>query len=539
MIWMVVTIKKSCISSFLWLILVLTLVHVGSFRVVVASRVIYVPADFSSIQSAVDNATPGDTVFVDQGTYYENIVVDKSISLVGENRSTTIIDGGSLGSVIMVSGSRVEISGFTLRNSGVGWPKSGVQIVDSYLNTLSDNIIQDNHIGVLVDSSVDNYISGNNITANHYGIYIFKSGLNQISDNFILYSSPTGGGAGVAFSFSDENLFEGNLVEGSGNVAVAVASSRNNNFYYNNFVNNRFQVSVFPEDYVSIWDAGYPQGGNFWSDYTGPDVCFGPDQNETGSDGIIDFSYIINPYNEDKYPQLREVVVFHDVIVESVTPSESSVYEGHILDIYVTVANAGNYTETFSVTVYYDTTTVETKIVSSLPPGSMLSLTFVWNTTGVEDRIYAVKAEASEVPGEKDKGNNLLVGRPVMVRSYGLSLLRLTGVTPCNQLGHPVTSFKVGAIGYFKVVLNSTSYEPEIALITVNAFDVSSATLGVVSFKSMVMPGESTFILGLPIPSTRGTGTATVYANAFTDWPYLGGLPYCPEVSATFQVTGS
>jgi len=539
MIWMVVTIKKSCISSFLWLILVLTLVHVGSFRVVVASRVIYVPADFSSIQSAVDNATPGDTVFVDQGTYYENIVVDKSISLVGENRSTTIIDGGSLGSVIMVSGSRVEISGFTLRNSGVGWPKSGVQIVDSYLNTLSDNIIQDNHIGVLVDSSVDNYISGNNITANHYGIYIFKSGLNQISDNFILYSSPTGGGAGVAFSFSDENLFEGNLVEGSGNVAVAVASSRNNNFYYNNFVNNRFQVSVFPEDYVSIWDAGYPKGGNFWSDYTGPDVCFGPDQNETGSDGIIDFSYIINPYNEDKYPQLREVVVFHDVIVESVTPSESSVYEGHILDIYVTVANAGNYTETFSVTVYYDTTTVETKIVSSLPPGSMLSLTFVWNTTGVEDRIYAVKAEASEVPGEKDKGNNLLVGRPVMVRSYGLSLLRLTGVTPCNQLGHPVTSFKVGAIGYFKVVLNSTSYEPEIALITVNAFDVSSATLGVVSFKSMVMPGESTFILGLPIPSTRGTGTATVYANAFTDWPYLGGLPYCPEVSATFQVTGS
>lgn len=536
---MVMLIKKRCISSFLWLILVLTLVHVGSFRFVVASRVIYVPEDFSSIQSAVNNATPGDTVFVGQGTYYENIVVDKSISLVGENRSTTIVDGGSLGSVIMVSGSRVEISGFTLRNSGVGWPKSGVQIVDSYLNTLSGNIIQDNHIGVLVESSLDNYISGNNITANHYGIYIFKSGLNQISDNFILYSTPTGGGAGVAFSFSDENLVEGNLVKGSGNVAVAVTSSRNNNFYYNNFVNNRYQVSVYPEDYVNIWDAGYPQGGNFWSDYTGPDVCFGPDQNETGSDGIIDFPYIINPYNEDEYPQLREVVVFHDVAVESVTPSESSVYEGHILDIYVTVANAGNYTETFSVTVYYDTTTIETKIVSSLPPRSMLSLTFAWNTTGVENRIYAVKAEASEVPGEKDKGNNLLVGRPVMVRSYALSLVRLTGVTPCNQSGYPVTSFKAGAIGYFKVVLNSTSYEPEIALITVNAFDVSSATLGVVSFKSMVMPGESTFILGLPIPSTRGTGTATVYANAFTDWPYLGGLPYCPEVSATFQVTGS
>jgi len=526
-------------SSFLWLVLVLAFIHVGSFRVVVASRLIYVPEDFSSIQSAVNNATPGDTVFVGQGVYYENIVVDKSISLIGENRSTTIIDGRSLGSVIVVSGSRVEISGFALCNSGAGWPKSGIQIVDSYLNTLSDNIIQDNHIGVLVDSSIENYISGNTITANHYGIYVLGSRLNQISDNLILHSSPTGGGAGLAFSSSDENIVDGNLIMDTSNVAVALTSSRNNNFYYNNFVNNRYQVSVFPQDYVNIWDAEYPRGGNFWSDYSGPDVYSGRHQNETGSDGIVDFPYIINPYNKDRYPHLGEVVAFHDVTVESVTPSESRVYEGHVLEIYVTVANVGNYTETFSVTVYYDTTPIETKIVSNLLPGSMLFLKFAWNTTGVEDRIYAVKAEAGEVQGEKDKSNNILVGGPVMVRSYALSLVRLTGVTPCNQSGYPVTSFKTGKIGYFKVVLNNTSLEPETALVTVNVFDISSATLGVVSFKSMVMPGESTFILGLPIPLTTSAGTASVYANAFTDWPYLGGLPYCPEVSATFQVTGS
>jgi len=516
-----------------------TLMQIRSFRIAEASRVIYVPEEFSSIQSAINNATSGDTIFVGQGIYYENIVVNKSISLIGENRSTTIIDGSGLRSVIKISGNRVEISGFTLRNSGVGWPKSGIQIVNSYLNKLSDNIIQNNHIGILADSSLNNYISGNNITANHYGIYLFKSHQNQIRSNFILYSTPTGGGAGVAFSFSDDNLFEGNLVKDSNNVGVTVSASRDNNFYYNNFVNNRFQVSVFPEDYVNIWNSEYPQGGNFWSDYAGPDVYSGPGQNETGSDGIIDFPYVINLYNKDRYPHLTEVVAFHDVTVESVTPSESGVYEGHLLEIYVTVANPGNYTETFSVTVYYDTTAIETKIISSLPPGSILSLTFVWNTTGVEDGIYAVKAEASEVLREKDKGNNLLVVGPVMVRSYALSLVRLTGVTPCNQSGYPVTFFKVGIIGYFKAVLNNTSLEPEMALITVNAFDVSRATLGVVSFKSMVMPGESTFILGLPIPSTSTAGTATVYANAFTDWPHLGGLPYCPEVSATFQLTGS
>jgi len=535
---MLMAIRNDCKGSLLLLILGLTLIHFARFSAVEGLRVIYVPEDFVSIQAAIHNATSGDTVFVHQGIYYENIVVNKSISLVGENRSTTIIDGSGLGSVIMISGNRVEISGFTLRNSGVNWPRSGVRIVNSYLNKLSDNIIQDNHIGVLVDSSVDNDISGNNITANHYGLYVFKSTLNEIRGNFILHSSPTGGGAGVAISFSDENLVEGNLIEGTSNVAVAVTSSRDNNFYYNNFVNNRFQVSVFPNDYANIWDAGHPRGGNFWSDYSGPDVYSGTDQDEPGSDGIIDFPYVINLYNEDRYPHLREIVAFHDITVESVTPSESRVYEGHLLEIYVTVANVGNYTETFSVTVYCDATTIGTQVVNSLLPGSLLSLTFAWNTTGVQERIYAVKAEASEVPREKDKSNNILFGGPVIVRSYALSLVKLTGVTPCNQSGYPVTFFKVGTIGYCKVVLNSTSYEAEIALITVNAFDVSGVTLGVVSFKGMVMPGESTFILGLPIHSTRSTGTATVYANAFTDWPYLGGLPYCPEISATFQIEG-
>lgn len=533
------TIRNRCKVSLLWLILVLTLMHFAEFSVVEGLRVIYVPEDFASIQAAINNATSGDTVFVNQDIYYENIVVNKSISLIGENKNSTIIDGRGLGSVVMVSRVRVEISGFTLRNSGpdeneTGWPRSGIQIVNSYVNTISDNIIQDNHIGILIDSSPGNAIFGNNITTNHYGIYILKSWQNKIRNNDVLYNW-----AGVVFQGSSyENVFEGNRVKGSVNVGVSVSFSQDNNFYYNNFVNNAHQVSVFPEVYVNVWDAGYPQGGNFWSDYSAPDLYSGPHQNETGSDGIGDFPRIINHHNKDRYPHLREVVVFHDVAVKTVTPSASRVYEGQILDVYVTVANTGNYTETFSVTVCYDTTAIETGIVSNLAAGSDSSLTFAWNTTGVEaNRIYAIKAEASEVPGERDKSNNVLVGGTVKVRSYALSLVRLAGVIPCNQSGYSVTSFRAGAIGYFKAIVNNTSPEPEIALITVNAFDASSATLGVVSFKSTVMPGESTFILGLPILSTSSTGTATVYANAFTDWPYLGGLPYCPEVSATFQIT--
>jgi parallel beta-helix repeat protein len=517
-------------------------VHVSDFRVVEgASRVIYVPEDFASIQAAINNATSADTVFVHQGLYYENIVVNKAVSLLGENKNTTIIDGSGLGSVILVNGVRVKISGFTLRNSGVGWPKSGIQVVNSYLNTISDNLIQDNHIGILIDSSHANDIYRNYIIDTHYGIYILNSRENKIDDNVILSSARGGGGGGVVFSSSYGNTFEANLVKDSANVGVALISSYGNNFYFNNFVNNMHQVSVYPEDNANVWNAEYPQGGNFWSDYRGPDVYRGPYQNETGSDGIGDLPYMISyPLNKDRYPHLREVVAFHDVTVKSVTPSASRVYGGQILEIYAVVANIGNYTETFSVTVYYDTTVIETKIVKNLTVGSELSLTFAWNTTGVEaNSIYTIKAEASEVPGERDKSNNILIWGDVKVRSYALLLVRLAGVTPCNQSGYPITSFKAGAIGYFRVVVNNTSPESEIVLVTVNAFDASNATLGVVSFKSTIMLGVSTFILGLPLPSTSSTGTATVFADAFTEWPYLGGLPYCPEASATFQIAGS
>jgi parallel beta-helix repeat protein len=522
-------------SSFFWLILILTLVHVADFVVIEgASQTIHVPDDFSSIQAAINNATPGDTIFVHQGIYYENIMVNKSISLIGEHKNSTIIDGKDLGSVIVVTENMVKISGFTLRNTGAEWPNSGIQVLNSYVCTFSDNIITGNHIGIMFESSGGNIFSGNDVTNNHYGMYILESWQNKISDNDFLHNW-----AGVIFAASYENIFEGNVVEGCDNVGIYISSSYDNSIYWNNFVNNQYQASVYPTGYFNTWDAGYPQGGNFWSDYGAPDIYSGPYQNETGSDGIGDFPYRIGHDNEDRYPHIREVVVFHDVTVKSVILSASKIYEGQILEIYVTVANTGNYTESFSVTAYYDTTIIEAEIVSDLESGSELSLTFAWHTTGVEaDRIYAVSAEASEVLGERDKSNNLVIGGIVRVRSYATLLVGLDGVTPCNQSGYPDLSFRAGAIGYFRVVVNNNAPESETALITVNAFDASSATLGVVSFKSTIMPGISTFILGLPIPSGSSTGTASVYANAFTDWPYLGGVPCCPEASATFQITG-
>ena len=52
-------------------------------------------------------------------------------------------------------------------------------------------------------------------------------------------------------------------------------------------------------------DDGYPSGGNYWSDHTGVDQCLGPNQNQTGSDGIGDTSRSIGPSNVDHYPLMN------------------------------------------------------------------------------------------------------------------------------------------------------------------------------------------------------------------------------------------
>jgi hypothetical protein len=86
----------------------------------------------------------------------------------------------------------------------------------------------------------------------------------------------------------------------------------NNIIYHNNFVNNSRQVYdvaneppyIWPFS-INVWDYGYPSGGNYWSDYNGSDLYYGPSQNITGSDGIGDKPNVIYENNVDRYPLIR------------------------------------------------------------------------------------------------------------------------------------------------------------------------------------------------------------------------------------------
>jgi len=117
-------------------------------------------------------------------------------------------------------------------------------------------------------------------------------------------------------------------------------------------------------------------------------------------------------------------------------------------------------------------------------------------------------------------------------------LVEVTGVTPCDEYGNPKESFQKKTLAYFNVTVSNNDIEMRQTLVTVNVYDASQAPLGVASFKGIIKE-NSTFsvIMSVPISETAETGNATVYANVYSEWPRIGGKPYCPEQSETFEIT--
>ena len=104
------------------LIIICLVIFAFSFALVpnTIAATITVPNDYSTIQAAINAANNGDTVYVNSQTYYENITIDKSITLQGENKETTVIDGSGSGNVVYSMVGNVVINGFTIRNGNKG-----------------------------------------------------------------------------------------------------------------------------------------------------------------------------------------------------------------------------------------------------------------------------------------------------------------------------------------------------------------------------------------------------------------------------------
>jgi parallel beta-helix repeat (two copies) len=140
--------------------------------------------EYISIQKAIDAARPGDTVEVQSGTYYENIIVDKPLAVRGVDTSggKPVVDAGEDGSALTLSAGGVRLEGLIFKNAGVG--RAGIE-VRSNNNLIKDNcVIENGWYGIFLEGSSYNTIVNNTVSKNKYGIWIaISSNNNKIHQN--------------------------------------------------------------------------------------------------------------------------------------------------------------------------------------------------------------------------------------------------------------------------------------------------------------------------------------------------------------------
>lgn len=294
-----------------------------------ASSILRVPGDFPTIQAAINGAGSGDTIQVSAGTYYERVVVNKSVTLLGEGRETTVLDGEfKLETIIKVTANDVKVSGFELRKTGWGWARAGVEIYGADNCTVTNNLLYhtahqirldrsqgtkvvgnvitapshpfpQSAYGIRVENSVDCLVEGNNVSNNIGGIHLENATGCSVIGNYVFQN-----GQGIRlYSPCQDNRILGNTVFNNSYDGMIEAMPGNqtlegNIFVHNNFVNNSERFIYKVEG--CLWDDG--NEGNYWTAYQGVDL---------NSDGVGDSAYQVG-LEQDNHPlmgQYREYEV--------------------------------------------------------------------------------------------------------------------------------------------------------------------------------------------------------------------------------------
>ena len=358
--------RRTKLVSNLLLLAAVALILCAALAVPASAATLTVGAggQFKTIQQAVDAAKPGDTVLVAPGTYTENVVVSKPLTITG---NATVNAADSSKDVFLITSPSVHIDGLTISGGETGVNVAGVascaitnitehgNVFAVYLanatnSVVSNNNLANNHYGVYCDYATSNtiannvatgetgggnnatysdgiylyYSDSNNVTQNNlsdnhvYGISLFHSSGNDISNNTIHADEQIGVRLGEA---SNNNTLSFNTIGGSSQLGILILNAQGNRIYLNNFVNQTVATSDAsaailnsPEKlaytYGGINRTGYMS--NYYSDYKGND------SNGTGI-GSTPSSY------GDKYPLMQPISSYGTIILASaVTPTPST-----------------------------------------------------------------------------------------------------------------------------------------------------------------------------------------------------------------------
>jgi len=145
--------------------------------------------DYEKIQDAIDNADEGDNIRVYEGTYYENVMVNKSVSLLGNGSEETRINGGGDGDVVYIKEDWVNFSGFHISGSGEETFDAGIE-VNTGNNKIYNNICENTGMGISLFGASNTTLYNNIITSSIWvGIYFRQSENNILWNNTMVQTS--------------------------------------------------------------------------------------------------------------------------------------------------------------------------------------------------------------------------------------------------------------------------------------------------------------------------------------------------------------
>ena len=285
---------------------------------------IYVPDNYSTIQAAVNAASPGDTIIVRDGTYTENINISKdNLTIQSENGAETTIvqapDGNN--HMFEIHANYVEISGLTVKgapgysslytNATATMGQAGVYLNEAHYCSIYKDVLLNSDLGVLIVSSSNNVIRSCHLSGEGlgYGGGIYATGAtgnNIIQDNFVESFWHA-----LWFHGSNGNLIKGNTITNTSFNICWDGPSINNICFLNNF------MALYPAAYLSIpnfWNTPqkvtYIYKGNTYTNYLGNHWLYvGTDAN---NDGVGDAPYLFygvwdtpQTVDQDNYPLLE------------------------------------------------------------------------------------------------------------------------------------------------------------------------------------------------------------------------------------------
>jgi parallel beta-helix repeat protein len=282
--------------------------------------------EYSTINKAIENSSKGDRIFISNGIYNEKIIINKSISIIGESNKTIINyknnQTDEIG-IITLLADNCTIDGININNPFDNNTVFGI-VIKSSNNTIINNTIYNTNKGIFIDSKYDEYIINNtivqnNLSFNNFGLHVAYADNNNISKNHVFNNQFYG----IYLQNSDNNILKFNFLLQNQDYALRIKGSRFNKLYKNEisfnqkglyfccgarenlvYCNNFRQNELWhaTDGLGNQWDNGII--GNYWDDY----LLKYP--NSEKNNGYWNIPYNITGGNYiDNYPNINPIEI--------------------------------------------------------------------------------------------------------------------------------------------------------------------------------------------------------------------------------------